>query len=183
MARISIARKEKYERLGSEDECHFCDSQASMDDLTPSTSASDWDTEQFASPWQIVRCCRRCWGRIYTANVANGAVAFGVPKGCMTLEMKKSLISGTHKSTMSGIVLGFKGQWLVPNDTFQIGADFLVRGVKYHRHEIEALQATFALRLLGRPIEHVRKALHIAFASGDLDVDDLHRYEPLVGLQ
>lgn len=183
MARTSHTMKARYTKLdeGSET-CFYCPSPSSMEDLTPSPSAKDIDRESFTDQWVRVNCCRKCWGRIYTANIANAAQAFGVPKGLMTLEMKRGLIGGTTQTSTSGIVLGFDQQFYVPTGAFRDGELFLVNGVKFDEGEIKILQGPMALKYYGRPIEHIRMALHAAYASGILDMDEQEKYETILGL-
>lgn len=190
MARISNAEKSKYTRLGEDADdapCYYCQAESVMDDLTPSPKASDFDKSMFSGTWTIARTCRSCWGKIYTANVANSGIRFSVPKGCMTVEQKQEALNvranAKSNSTAAKYMLGFDKSLAVPSDTTKIeNGPYIHSGHSFFEDEIKVLQGAFLLRLFQMEEELVVMAFEAAMASGYLDVAKEAIYKEMLEL-
>lgn len=184
MARISNVEKALYTRLSESDDapCYYCGCPSSMDDLTPSPKAGVADRQMFREAWTVVRTCRKCWGRIYTANIANTGARFHVPKGCMTIAQKKALI-GKVETSSATYTFNHDRTLVIPVDMAKVeNGPFVYKGQSYHEEEVEMLQGALMCRMHGLDERIVRKQFSAAMASGDLEMDREPLYRELLGL-
>ena len=188
MPRISDAQKKRYRTVTHHqagvdaDTCYYCDAQAVMDELTPSPSATPMDMETFTGEWVLVRCCKKCYARIYTQNVAGGGVAFGVRKGLMTLAQKVELIRKIVQRSVQ-FVLGHDKLLVVPIGIMQIDEHRYAMGpTTFFREELEDMQGAMCTRIMSLPESVVEAQLSLALGGGNLDYARIAEYRQLLGL-
>ncbi len=182
MARISSSVKAMYKREGLEEgPCFYCGGPGTMDDLTPNPKAHVADLEAFGDDFMKVRACKKCWAKIYTANIAYAGAQFNAPMGCMSLDQKTELIGVKVErklQTRARFMLAFEREYVTPSDAVRADGIFITRGVSLFEAEISELQGAFAARLLGLPERHVERALqHVVGDGGILDPgkEDIYR--------
>ncbi len=187
MSRIPNAVKDRYVRKDPDDNrCFFCGGHGAMDELTPSPKASTTDLESFTEDYTLVRSCRKCWSRIYTANIAYGGAQFGVPPGCMTLDQKTELIgvkAFRRIGTEAKFMIGFEKQFVVPVNTVRAGSIFITQGHQLLEEEMVQLQGAFALKLLGLPEALVELSLHNLLRNFLLDPEKEPIYRKLLDME
>lgn len=187
MSRIPNAVKERYTRKDKIDgPCFFCGGHGAMDELTPSPKASIADLEGFRDEYTIVKSCRKCWGKIYTANIAYGGGQFNVPMGCMSLDQKVELIGVKvfrKVNTWAKFMIGFEKQFVVPSDTVRSGDLFIAQGHQLLEEEMVQLQGAFALKLLGLPDALVEVSLHNLLRNFLLDPEKEPIYRKLLDME
>lgn len=187
MARIPNSVKAWYKRLDTEDSpCYYCGQPGIMDDLTPNPKASEADLQAFVGDKVQVRSCRKCWAKIYTANIAYMGHQFHVPMGCMTLEQKLELIgvkSCKDRDTGAKYMVGFDRTYVAPIDTVRADDFFVTRGHQLYSAELQELQGPLALRLLVMPDTHVEAALMSVLQSNRLDPSKEAIYREILELE
>lgn len=189
--------KEKYLRLIPEgadpmDEelpCFYCDNQAAMDDYTPNAKAPAKYLEEYEGDWTVVRCCKKCWGAIYTANIANRAAKFGGHKGMMTLLDKASLIGKrlftSKMQTVKRLNVDF-AITLDPPIVIPVGTIFLDNAVQCGQHsltmtEVSLLQGLLSICYLNLSDEIKEQELSLLMTILDPAKQDIYR--DIIGLR
>lgn len=182
MSRISNVEKAKYTRIGNQDDCHYCGLPAGLDDLTPSSNASEYGKALFTDQWTISRVCRKCWGKIYTANIAGGGLKYGVHAGCMTVNQKKTLIGG--EPITSGLFIYSSAFGMIaPKDMMQISETQFVYNTKvFSDIEMIGLQGALAVKSMNLAIHIVEAAFSGAMASGLLEIEREAEYRSMLRL-
>lgn len=187
MSRISQAEKAKYTRLDPDSEvCFYCGASASMDDLSPSSGASEAHKTWFKDTWTIVRVCRGCWGRIYTANIADGGSKFSVSKGCMTIDQKRALVGGNRMAVSelsANFVYSEPYKLVVASGTLKMDdKTFIWNTATFYIEEMIALQGCMAVQLVGLPVDVVEATFVGAMASGYLEIEREAEYRSMLRL-
>jgi hypothetical protein len=193
MGRISKTDQSKYELLIAEgktfNDCYYCGDLATTADHTPVVAAmSEEQLASYTGPWTKVRCCMRCWKRLYTANIANGAVKYGTQPGMMTMDDKVQCITGLiRRVRTTGLansalldyvehplgILVLKNMVAI-DDSFNIGAH------TYTYAELLVLQPAICMAYMNRPKDQVYACLSLIMST--LDDERLPVYKEILGL-
>lgn len=190
MARITNAERfAKYAPLGSVEQdapCYYCSEPSSMEDLTPHPKASEAFKSTFPEDWTRARVCRKCWSRIYNANIADCGRKFGVQRGCMTVAHKKQLLSVAEEKRIeivdSQFTINADKTMILPVVMVKLeDGPYLYHGQTVYLEEIEALQGAFLLRLHGFSEHLVWKAFEGAMAA-HLDPSREDLFKTILGL-
>lgn len=191
MGRPSEKQLKQYEEIGDPKVCHFCDGVAGIHDLTPNKRADDADKDMFQEEWVRAPACIVCYRKIYTANVATGAVRFKVPRGCMTIGQKLALIKGAIVGSTPKTVYGtFLTADFIASDRMVYlpeSGNFVFTGsqgpVTVHADEMEHLQGAMALRYFRRPDKDVLHEYELIMGSGYMDLDKADLYFEILELK
>ena len=193
MSRVSHAKQQLYSaviRSGQdESSCYFCGNPSSMQDYTPSASASDRDKELFLDPWTRTHTCNKCWRRIYTVNMAEAGARFNVHRGCMTLKQKEALLGGDEATksvagSVSRYSMAFDPPIIAPLGLNQLEENQFIWGSKtVYREELMTLQGGFALQMVGSSATAVEWFLISVMMSDDLNGDNIDLYREMLGLK
>lgn len=189
MARVPNAEKSKYTPIGErkpdgeDTPCFYCGHPSCMEDLTPHPKALDVFKSTFPEEWTRAQVCRKCWGRIYTANIVNHGRKFGAQPGCMTVAQKKQLLGVEEKDVVnSQFTLTADKTMVLPVAMVKFDdGPYLYHGQKVYLEEIEALQGAFLLRLHGLSEHLVWKAFEGAMAA-HLDPSREDLFKTILGL-
>lgn len=189
MARVSEAVKAKYTRVhrpdGNDALCFYCDQAGVIDDMTPSPQAKSIHLAAFRDTWTIVKTCRKCWGRIYSANSAGDQGKFGAYRGCMTMDQKRRLMGSDSFTVMaqSPYVINHDLTRALPADIMKLeSGDYVMDGISFHENEIRHLQGPLSCRVNGLPENIVELTFSAAMSLGFLDTEREMRYRKILGL-
>lgn len=183
---VQIAREDAVLVDGRDPHCFYCNEPAVMNDLTPNPKASQQNLDEYQGEWTIVRTCRKCWGKIYSANIAKVSKKYGGDIGMMTLEMKADLLGG--KLIQDRLTTARKGNasFVMVDGMIQptgmVSFDDLYQWNRYTftAVEMKLLQPAMALAYLHAPHEQVEMAMN--FAMKDLDTNKLPVYRQVLAL-
>jgi hypothetical protein len=178
----------KYKNLEREDgadTCLYCGAPHTTKDYTPvATAATPKALDEYEGEWTIAKVCMPCWKRIYTVNIANGGIAFGVERGMMTVEMKIDALNKRQRRAQIQSIKAVashsfvrnpdEGMYL-PKDATILGDSIQVGVHSYGKAEMYILQIPICISYLNMPQDLIKAALQCVMPTLDPAKEPVYR--------